>query len=87
MIWHSSWERKQRAIRRSNNKPNCGVLHGHRYMVYGTVNQIKKIVGNHAKKVQTSGYDGVVEIIHSDNRGCIFHLLRDAKIKFAYSFR
>lgn len=57
-----------------------GVLHGKRMYVFGTVGQIKKIVGKHAKQVQISDRAGVVEIIHSDNRGKIFELLREAKI-------
>lgn len=83
MMWTNGWQKKVKTLRKSTNQPNCGVLKGHRFMVHGTVNQIKKIVGKHAKKVQISGKPGIVEIIHTDNHGVVFTLLREAKVKFA----
>jgi hypothetical protein len=78
-------EEKRLPSRKDRNHANCGVAKGKRLFVAGTVNQVKKLIGKLALKIQASGFSGIVEIIHSDNRGEIFTLLRENNIPLRYS--
>lgn len=76
---------KRLPLGKKQNYPNCGIAKGKRMYVNGTVNQIKKLIGKLALKIQiNANRSNMVEIIHTDNRGAIFMLLRDANIKFTW---
>ncbi len=72
---------KRKPWGKEKNTANSGDMKGRRLYVKATVNQVKRILGKLALKIRASADPGIVEIIHSDNRGNVHYLLRQAKLK------
>lgn len=70
---------------RTKNTANSDMKGRRLYIKNATVNAVKRVLGRLALKVRVSGTPGVVEVVHSDNRGRVWRLLIDAGYKTGLS--